>query len=444
MTPLRFACIATVATVALIATAPLCAQDTLQLGALQEAALRHDPRGAQRALLREQASLRETSLDMERRPQLSLNGVASHQSDVTAVMLNLPGASVPAPPKDRWQATVDAQQLLYDGGAIAARRDLERARLAESSAQVDAALYRLRAEVNTAFFSAYLLGARTRELDALLSDLDARLQVARARVLAGAALPRDTSAIVAEQLRSSLARDEAESARTASLAVLARLTGEAVDARSVLLLPDLAADVARTVEGGNPASLRLRPEFAQFDRTRARLDREAANAHLENRPRLVAFGQAGVGRPGLNQFRTDPDEFWQAGLRVEWRPWTWRNADRSAEVIHTQQRIISTEERALAEQLARAVESDVADMQRLRSALSTDARVVTLRSEIERQASAQFTESAISAAEYVEVRTDVLEARLTLERHRAELAQAQARYLTTLGAVSPTAGSTNP
>lgn len=430
--------------IASLATVPLAAQDTLQLGALQAAALRHDPRAAQRDLLREQSTLRETSLDMERRPQLSLGGVASHQSDVTAVTLNLPGASVPAPPKDRWQATLDAQQLLYDGGAVAARRELERARLAESSAQVDAALYRVRAEVNTAFFNAYLLGARTRELDALLSDLDARLTVARARVVAGAALPRDTSAIVAEQLRSSLARDEAESARTASLAVLARLTGEQVDTRSVLLLPDLAMDVARTHEGGNPASLRLRPEFAQFDRTRARLDREAANAHLENRPRLVAFGQAGVGRPGLNQFRTDPDEFWQAGLRVEWRPWTWHSADRNAEVLHTQQRIISTEERALAEQLARAVESDVAEMQRLRSALATDERVVTLRSDIERQASAQFTESAISAAEYVEVRTDVLEARLTLERHRAELAQAQARYLTTLGAVPPTTGSTNP
>ena len=48
---------------------------------------------------------------------------------------------------------------------------------------------------------------------------------------------------------------------------------------------------------------------------------------------------------------------------------------------------------------------------------------------------AQFNEGAIPAAEYVETRTDVLEARLTLQRHRAELSQAQARYLTTLGLV---------
>ncbi len=409
------------------------AQDTLSLGALQAAAVQRDPRAAQPELLRAASSQRLTTLDMERRPQLALNGSASHQSDVTQIALRLPGSSVPTPPKDRWQATLDLQQMVYDGGSVAARQSVERARLAESAAAVDAALYRLRGEVNGAFFSAYLLQQRTQEFDALLTDLDARLQLARSRVLNGAALPRDTSAIVAEQLRALLARDEAVSARRASLAVLERLTGRTIAGDAVLALPSLGAEVARTQSEGRVDALRARPEFTQFALTRARLDREAALTHVENRPRVLAFGQAGLGRPGLNQFRTDPDEFWQAGLRVEWRPWTWRSAERASEALRLQQRIVTTEERALAEQLARAVESDLADMQRLRDALSSDERLVALRTDIERQSRAQFTEGVITAAEYVETRTDVVEANLTLQRHRAELAQAEARYLTTLG-----------
>jgi outer membrane protein TolC len=412
---------------------PLLAQDTLQLGVLQAAAVARDPRGEQASLLREASDLRLTALDMERRPQLALNGSASHQSDVTAVRLNLPGAVVPSPPKDRWQTTLDAQQLLYDGGTIAARRAVERARLAESAAAVDAGLYRLRAEVNAAFFSAYLLQERRREFDALLGDLEARLQLARARVRNGVALPRDTSAIVAEQLRAELARREATSMREASLAVLARLTGRDIGDGAVLLLPELSAEVARAASAGRPEALRARPEFAQFERTRQRLDREAALTRMENRPRLVAFGQAGLGRPGLNQFLTQADEFWQAGVRLEWRPWTWRSADRSAQILQLQQRVVTTEERALSEQLARAVEGDLSEMKRLREALATDARIVALRSEIERQAGAQFTEGVLTAADYVEARTDVLEARLSQQRHLAELAQAEARYLTTLG-----------
>ena len=415
------------------ATATARAQDTLHLAALQDAAVARDPRGEQSRLLRSQSELRLTTLGAERRPQLSLNGQASHQSDVTAVELRLPGASVPTPPKDRWQATVDVQQLLYDGGSVEARRAVERARLAESSAAVDATLYRLRADVNAAFFSGYLFQERRRELDALLTDLDARLAIARARVVNGTALGRDTLAIVAERLRTELARDEAVASRGVALAVLARLTGRSIDSAGVLALPDLSREVAATRDAGTPESLRARPEFAQFRQTRARIDREVALTAIENRPRLLAFGQGGMGRPGLNQFRTGPDEFWQAGVRVEWRPWTWGNAARSAEGLRMQQRVVETEEKALADQLARAVESDVADMQRLRAALATDERVVALRADIERQGQAQFTEGAITGAEYVELRTDVLEARLTLQRHRAELAQAQARYLTTLG-----------
>ena len=409
------------------------AQDTLSLGALQAAAVQRDPRAVQPELLRAASAQRLTTLDMERRPQLAFNGSASHQSDVTQIALKLPGASVPTPPKDRWQATLDLQQVVYDGGSIAARQSVERARLAESSAAVDAALYRLRGEVNGTFFSAYLLQERTREFDALLGDLEARLQLARARVVNGAALPRDTSAIVAEQLRAVLARDEAVSARRASIAVLERLTGRTIAEPSVFALPALALEVARSRDEGRVEALRARPEFAQFARTRERLEREAALTHVENRPRVLAFGQAGLGRPGLNQFRTDPDEFWQAGLRIEWRPWTWRSADRASESLRLQQRIVTTEERALADQLARAVESDLAVMQRLQQALVSDARLVALRVDIERQARAQFTEGAITGAEYVETRTDVVEANLTLQRHRAELAQAEARYLTTLG-----------
>lgn len=422
-----------IAVVASVAGRVLPAQDTLRLDVLHAAAIQHDPRAAQPEYLRVASGLRLTTLDMERRPQLSVNAFASHQSDVTAIGLTLPNQSVPVPPKDRWQGALDVQQLVFDGGSIGARQAVERARLAESSAAVDAALYRVRAEVNAAFFGSLLLQERLRDFDALLIDLDARLRLARSRVVNGVALPRDTLTVVAERLKAELARDEAASARRATLAVLARLTGQSITESSILALPDLGEDVSRTVAEGRPEALRARPEFAQFDRTRARLDREAALTRVENRPRVVAFGQAGVGRPGLNQFRTSADEFWQAGLRFEWRPWTWRNGDRASEALRVQQRIVTTEERALAEQLARAVESDLADMQRLRDALVSDARLVALRTDIERQADAQFTEGTITAAEYVETRTDVLEANLQLHRHRTELAQAEARYLTTLG-----------
>ncbi len=418
------------------------AQDTLSVERLQEAALKIDPRADQRALLRAATDLRLAMIAADRLPQLEFNGQATHQSDVTRPTFGVTGVTVPDFPKDRWQTTLDVEQRLYDGGDVARRRELEEARHAESQAGLNVALYELRSEVNSAFFSAFLFQRRSAEYDALIADLDARLAAVRARVGAGTALGRDAAEIEAERVRAGLQRDEARASRRASLAILADLVAEPIDTTAVLMLPSDEPEGTQPADLGTVAALRRRPEFDQLRLSRARLDREVAYTSAENRPRVVAFGQAGVGLPGLDQFRTSSDAFWQAGLKVEWRPWTWRSAGRKAAAYRLQQDVVATEEKALGRRLARAVISDLEDISRLKSALADDERIVALRTEVERQARAQYDEGAITTPDYVETRTDVLEARLTLERHGVELAQARSRYLTTLGITPRTASDT--
>ena len=417
------------------------AQDTLQVERLQEAALQSDPRANQRGLLRAATDQRLAVLASERLPQLEINGSGSYQSDITRPTLNIPGAVFPNLPKHHWQTTLDVRQRLYDGGDLARRRELEEARHAESEAAVDVALYGLRSEVNSAFFAAFLLDKQSREFEALVGDLDARLAAVRARVEAGTALGREAAEIEAEQVRASLQRDEARASRRASLAILANLVGQRIDTGAVLVLPTDEPERTHPVDPSAAAGLRLRPEFERFRQSRFRLDREAAYTTAENKPRLFAFGQAGVGLPGLDQFRQSSDAFWQAGLKMEWRPWTWRSARRKAAAFRLEQDVVETEEQALARSLARAVAVDLENIARLSATLAEDERVVALRTEIERQARAQHDEGAITAEDYVETRTDVLEARLTLERHRVELAQARSNYLTTLG-LTPQRAST--
>lgn len=409
------------------------AQDTLRVERLQEAALKSDPRANQRAMLRAATDLRLAVIASDRLPRLEINGQGTHQSDVTRPSFGIPDVTIPDFPKDRWQTTLDVEQRLYDGGEVARRRELEEARHAESQAALDVSLYQLRSEVNSAFFSAFLLEKRSAEYEALVADLDARLKTVRAQVDAGTALGRDAAEIEAEWVRAGLQRDEARASRRASLAILADLVGEPIDTTAVLVLPSDQPELTQPADLDTVAALRRRPEFDQFRQSRARLEREVAYTSTENRPRLFAFGQAGVGLPGLDQFRQSSDAFYQAGVRVEWRPWTWRSAGRNAAAYRLQQDVIATEEKALGRSLARAVATDLEDISRLKAALADDERVVALRTEVERQARAQYDEGAITTPDYVEARTDVLEARLELERHRVELAQARSSYLNTLG-----------
>ena len=146
-----------------------------------------------------------------------------------------------------------------------------------------------------------------------------------------------------------------------------------------------------------------------------------------------AFGRAGYGKPGLDFLNRGFDTYWLAGVQVRWAPWTWGTSARDREVLALQREIVETSEAAFARQLRRGVEGDLATIDRVTDALVLDARIVALRTDVEREARARFGEGVITSADYVAREAELLAARVALAQHRVELAQAQARLLTTLG-----------
>ncbi|HKP75065.1 MAG TPA: TolC family protein, partial [Longimicrobiaceae bacterium] len=251
---------------ALLATPP-AARDTLHLPELQQAALRTDPRARQLALQRQASELRLRNLAAERLPALTGRAQATHQSEVASIPIALPGGQTPpTPPKDQYEAHVEVEQLIYDGGVLGRRRGAERAQLTVEEARIAADLYPLRDEVNETFFTAFLLQERLAEATTLIDDLDARLATLRAQVRNGAALPGDTAVVRAEQLKAMEDRAEIAAGRHAALARLALLTSVDVTERDVLALPRLGDVVARTRALAVPADEApvpgARPEYA--------------------------------------------------------------------------------------------------------------------------------------------------------------------------------------
>lgn len=414
---------------AALTSADLAAQaDTLRLGALRDAAVGRDPRAAQALMQARATELRLRNLDAERLPRLELRGEATTQSEVASIPIQLPGgATPPEPPRSRIEAALEAQYTLYDGGVLDERRGLERVRLQSARAQLAAQLYPLRMEVTEAFFAAFLLQERMAEVATLMEDLEARLDLVRAQVRGGTALPGDTAALRAELLGAGQQRAELAADRRAALAVLAQLTGREVGEGDVLALPDLGG---RMEADGAPGP---HPQYAVFAAERERLAREEALVRARTRPQVAAFGQLAYGRPGPAQFREDLHEWWMGGVRVRWQPFDWGAAGRDRDVLRVQRQIVDTEEAAFTDRLRREVQDELRQIDRLREALATDDRVVALREQVERQARVQLEERVITPAVYVDARTDLREARLARQRHRAELARAAARYLTTLG-----------
>jgi outer membrane protein TolC len=404
---------------------------SFDLATLQQAAIDTDPRMQQFSLQTRQTDLRLRNISALRRPSLVVDAQGQYQSDVAHLPPSAGAfSSVFAPPKDTYDGSVRIEQRLFDA-TIGAQSAIERAQLAENQARVRTTLFTLRQQVSDAFFAAAALQARAGSLAATIGDLTARLDETNARVREGTALAAEAAAIEATLLQRQQDADDLAASRRAALDRLTTLTGQPVGETDTLTLPDVAAAVVQARQ--SQATLRARPEFEQFARTRDRLARQQEMTAAQERPRLSTYAKAGYGKPGLNFISSEFESYGLAGVRLQWNAWTWGAGAREREALGIQQRLVSADEDAFARSLTTAIEGDEAAIDRLQRSLASDERIVMLREQVDRSTQLRLQEGVVTASEYLDRSTELLQARFARTGHEVELAQASARLLTTLG-----------
>lgn len=401
---------------------------TFTLEALQDSAEANDPRARQLSLLARQSELRRRNIAVELLPSIALESQAQYQSDVPRI----PVPGTPVLPHDTYDARVVLNQRVFDP-SLDARRDVERAQLGHAQATVETHLYGTRARVNDAYFGVLRAQLQADELQAGLSAVESQVAVAAARVREGAALPSEELALRAELLHRRQLLAEAEITRAAALATLASITGVAVDSTTRLTLPEYTPLYSRAREMVAGVQPRARPEYEQFEASRALLREQERARASQDLPRAFAFGRAGYGQPGLNPLNDSFDSYWLAGIQIQWSPWTWGAGRRDREVLAAQREIVASEEAAFTKQLHRAAIQDLAAVERLEASARLDDQIIAARETIAAETQARFAEGVVTSAELVERQSQLLSARLARALHRAELAQARARLLTTLG-----------
>jgi outer membrane protein TolC len=409
------------------ATAP---RDSVGYRELLSAATATDPRQAQLALYEQASRLRLASIAAERLPSLSIDGQTQYQSTVTTIAAPLPGVTFPTPAHDTYDAHLGAEQSLFDPSR-AARREVERARLAESRAQVRGTLFGIRQELTEAFFTAASLQERIAETDAAIADLGARLRETVIRFREGAALRGDTASLAATIDERRQDRLALVSERAASVRRIAMLAGRPVSEDAILVAPvtdSVVREVVRALD-----TLRTRPEYEQFAAARDRLAQQSQLASMQERPRVSAYGRLGYGRPGLNPLSRDFQSYWLAGVQLHWTPLRWGTTSRDREQLEVEREIVSANEAAFSRSLARSVQPTLATIARLDSTLALDERVVALREQVVHEAQIHLREGVITAATYADRSTELLVARLRRVQHRVALDQARITLLNTLG-----------
>jgi len=188
----------------------LCwSQDTITLEQCYAEATAIYPLSNQYDLIEESHDLKMKNIKAGNYPQLNLNGQMSYQSEVTAVVIELPdnpyfsGEDLAPPPidKDWYKASLDVNQPIYNGSTNTRQKELEKVNYEIDKQQINVELYKLKERINDIYFSVLLIQRKLHLLDVMINDLDEKLDQLEAMIKNGVLIETEADVLKAEIIK---------------------------------------------------------------------------------------------------------------------------------------------------------------------------------------------------------------------------------------------------
>lgn len=371
------------------------------------------------------AALKLDNIDASRLPTVQWNAKATWQNEVFGLPFSFPGVEVNIP-KYNVLTNLEANYVVLDGGLAEAKRTVEKAKLAVDNQSVAVELNKLREQVDRFFFGALLLQEQTKSLDVTLQDLEAKTTQLEAAVRHGVALESEVLKLRVEQLKVRSKIEEISSDRRALLSVLSSLVGQNLDENARLEAPDSQLSTL------NPQF--KRPELALFDLQKQQVLASADMIDAQWKPKVAAFATTGLGYPDpLNFFDDKISPYFIGGVQFSWKFWDWKQAEREREVLSVQTQLIENQKQTFTQNLQHQDGKFREDLAKLQNQIRRDEEIAKLQAEILKQLSSQLENGVVTATDYLLQSDAELQARLSMEVHRVQLAQVEATWQTWLG-----------
>ena len=405
--------------IAIIWSLGISAQEPLSLEKCYILAEKAFPLSRQRALLDEKSAYEQSEIKTSALPQISLNGSATWQSEVIEIPLKVPGTNINHPNKDQYRATLDVEQLVYNGNSISKRAALKEAETLSDQQQVEITLYGLKNRVNQYFFNALLLQEQTDLLEAKQKQLETRLEEVTSAVKFGTVLPSEKDVIHAELL---LARQEMTRVikdKETALNQLSTLIATEINSAVGLAKPDLPITPIMDLQ---------RPELRFYDLKSEELTQRQKLVGIENYPRLSGFAQAGYGNPGLNMLNNNFDDFYMVGARLRWSFFDWGRTKDKKQALEISKEMMATEKETFVLNNNIEMRRALSEIDKYHALLAADQEIVALRQSIVAGSQSQLQNGAITASEFLTEFNKLYSAGINQKLHQLQLELAKANY----------------
>lgn len=377
------------------------------------------PIAKQTNLLQQKATYEIEAINKGKLPKIDLNAQATYQSDVTQLPIKLPNVTVNPLNKDQYRATLDVNQLIYNGGLIEANTKLKEAQTLTQKQQVEVSLYQLKTKINQLYFSILLLQERESLLISKKEQLLSKIKEVQSGVKFGAILPASEKVLEAENLKIKQQLAEINSDRTKLFQNLASLTFSEIDSKTKLERPTSTIDFAKESS---------RPELKLYDLQSEQIETSSAILSKNYLPKVNAFGQAGYGNPGLNMLDNSFQTFYMVGVKANWNVFDWNKTKSEKQALVVSKEIVSSEKEAFQVNNQLQLQEFENEIKKQEEILKTDSELIELRNYILKSSDSQLKNGVITSSEYIVEFTNLYEAKINQKLHEIQLELAKANY----------------
>ncbi|MDR0510260.1 MAG: TolC family protein [Rikenellaceae bacterium] len=368
----------------------------------QELARSNYPNIRQRELIEQSRSYSLENVSRNWLPQLSLSARTTYQTQVTTIPIDKSfdgtlenfGVHIPRFQKDQYQAAVQLNQLIWDGGQIrAARKGIEaEAEVQRQQYEVDA--YALRSRVNELFFAVLLLEAQVDLNSVMRSELERCRRDMQTYMDNGVASRSDMELVDVELAGNDQTQIQLATAREAYMRMLMDFVGEPYDTAAQLVIP--APEAAPAVDH----AFADRPEMALLDASAARERIRLKSINARNMPQIGLFIQGVYGRPGPDLLKGDKfSKYAIGGVQLSWTFGGLYTRNNERRQIETGIRGVEMQRDILKFNLRQASIRQDSEVEQYRKLLEGDDEIVRLRESIRRATEARVEHGARSASD---------------------------------------------
>jgi outer membrane protein TolC len=355
-------------------------------------------------------------------PQLSVNGTATYQSDVTNI--SIPGFLKTEVPKDQYKVYGELSQTLSDFGINKQKRELSGTDAELQEENLNAQLFALKDRIDQLFFGVLLLDRQLEQNELSKQDIRTGIAKVQAAINNGTDFASSLNKLKAELLKTDQHAIELRASRKAYTDMLGLFTNQPIKENSILIKPavPLLSDSIN------------RPELRAFDLQRKSYLQQQRLSRINNYPQLSAFFQGGLGKPSpLNLLSTDLTSYYITGLRLNWNIGGLYTYRKDLLINKNNQEMVLAQRNTFLFNTTLTMQQQNADIARFQQLIRSDDEIIDLRDSVKQTSVVQLQNGVINANDYLIDINAEAQARQDRVLHEMQLLMSQYAHKTTSG-----------